>query len=215
MRQAVLLPLLLGLSFACPASGAPPAATLASVTKQARSRLVHLGAGPTMDPIITRHAVTSDSDLPSNARVVLVAAGKPLERGELRKAAWAIVEWLEDQTGDKYQSVYVQFYADGRLRGASLENHPAKASNWWDFDGDDSRRRGGQGPRRYVMHPDAIDTTRPVNWYACAHWWKPFRLDGGKVTALEGWQFDAWYAAGNATPRPAEGSTDHAPEKVR
>ncbi len=145
---------------------------------------------------------------PQEAHLRLLSTGKTLDPAALRKATWAMCEALSSVGVLDAQHLIVDFYADGRLARPSSDRGVSQGV----FDADPDFK--GEATR-YILSERFCDTTQPVNWYARALWWRPWKMKEKRLLGMEPWQFDAWYTVGNASPRPAEGGADFAPVKVK
>jgi hypothetical protein len=194
---------------ACPASAAPPSATLKTALAAARCELAYVCAHASeYNKLAPDPTVRAGRLAPGEAHLRVVSTGKPLAPTELRKAAWAMCEAFDGVGAPGLQHLIVDFYADDRLARPSSDRGNSQGV----FDQDHEFK--GE-TIRYILSERFVDTTQPVNWYARALWWRPWKMKDKGLVGMEPWQFDAWYAAGNATSRPAEGGADFAPAKVK
>lgn len=140
------------------------------------------------------------------AHADVLTEGKPVTKSQLEAATAGVRGALEALWPSRLTYVEVELYAPDRLldRGA-----PAIRSL--------SMRTESNSPSGALWTPDdsSIDTRKAVHWYAKVVWFRPYTLRAGEVSDFNAWQFLAWYAEGNAARRPAEGGTDHAPERVK
>lgn len=190
-------------------AGAAPGAGLLAAVKAARCRLVYLHAHISdYGKLAPEEAIRASSPTPYEAHLRLVSAGQPLAPAELRKATWAMCEAIEGLGAQDLQHLIIDVYADDRLARPTSDS----GANPGVFDMDPGFRGEAQ---RYTLSERFVDTSRPCNWYARVLWWRPWRSKDRRLIGMEPWQFDAWYAEGNATPRPKAGGADFAPTKIK
>lgn len=183
------------------APAAPPPPPVAEALRGLGLRLERLAIGP------TGHATGLRDRRLASAHLELTSVGEPLPGAGLAAQTAALRDAVVALGTPDLVQVEVDLYGPDRLRallGSVAPHHVARTVE-----------DAGRGSQRWTLDAERVDTTHAVDWYARVVWWRPYLFAGRQLTGMEDWRVTVWVAPGNASPRPAEGATWHAPALLR